>query len=213
MRAAFSQFCTQRLPGSPIYFVLALLLCAPSMAFAGPLEALGLKVGASFTDQSLRFDNREADSERAHRGVAMAAFAEWHMPRIDRLRLVTEGLFIEKGFDSRALSYDANHIALPVLAKLTLLTGEIDLYLFTGPSFEVIPNAPPSGAYDDDRFVLSWHGGSGVSWKWLLGEVRYARDTTQAISGGFFAPDARSSHGWILQIGYQARVRTDREAH
>ncbi len=161
----------------------------------GPVtpESLGLKVGASWTDQSLRLaGDREITGDRTHHGVAMGAFAEWHLPRTDRFGVVTEGVFIQKGFDSGAWSYAANHWAFPVLVKVTLLPGDIAPYLIGGPSFEFASDETSGGAYEDDHFVLSWQAGAGVTWRGALAEFRYARDRTQSLDHSPIVPESRA---------------------
>lgn len=193
--------------GLGILLSLALVVPLPITAWAGPLQSLGLKLGASVIDQSLRLaSGSEFTSDHAHRGVAMGVFAEWRLPRTERLSVVTEGAFLQKGLDSPAWSYGANHWAFPVLAKFTVLPRDSAPYLIGGPSFEFVSDETSGGAYEDDHFVLSWQAGAGVTWRGALAELRYARDRTQSLDHSPFVPDSRASHGWIVQVGYQIRV-------
>lgn len=132
----------------------------------------------------------------------MGVSAEWGILRNRRLGLLTEVLYIEKGLESRRTTYSASHLAFPVLAKLSLAAWPVIPHLLAGPSFEVVVEDPGRG-YEDDRFVLGFQVGGGVTWRDFAAEVRYARDQTQMVDVGYFGTESRASGGWLFLLGWQ----------
>lgn len=168
--------------------LLSLLLLLPSAACAVSFEGLGVKAGWSVYQPDFQYEGQKLFEPDAVMGATGGVSAEWGLRRRSGLNLITELLYIRKGYEGddngRAVDVKATYLSVPLLLKPSL-AGDLKIYVFAGPSLEILLKHDDEPVFDDYRKLgLAANVGLGLNIegpgaKYLI-ELRFVADLTDA---------------------------------
>jgi hypothetical protein len=174
---------------------LVAVIGATGQARGVRLEAAGLKGGAAYVSADFQYEGTEIVEPSAIVQPTAGVFAEWRWSRRSRFNVVTEVSWVRKGYEADRSSIvvgasnpprqvTADFLSVPVLLRSNVRSSDLSLYLFFGPSVEVLLR------HDDDPILDRYHdlaiaGYAGLGFELeldrrasLLAELRFDSEFT-----------------------------------
>ena len=183
---------------NPIFAGIIGILALACAAHAGPVEAVGLKIGVSRARQTLT-DITTTRTYDFRTGASLGLFARW-LP-VGPFSLVTEASFVEKG-NMREVRDETGEMAVlpgryetvvrylsfPMLVRFGHRFGPLEPYAFAGPRVDVLLDTGKTWYEWDDGYqstVWGLEAGAGASLSLnprlaVSLEARYGHDLTDA---------------------------------
>jgi len=185
---------------------LATLMWLPATVEAVDLGSIGMGVGGSWMSQDYDFGN-DPQLEVVDGGVVEPAAGAFLWIRLHhRISAGVEVLYLRKGFESTpvvinssgqvvgetAIQYNVNYLSIPLTARFEIETLPGLLYLFVGPSAEILLSHDEFGQVFENfnTVTAAFHVGVGFERERFGGNIRYSRDFSSSLD----APAA-----WSLQ--------------
>jgi hypothetical protein len=150
-------------------------LLGPGTSRAVSLDAFGIKGGLAWMQPDFQYKGAELLKPDSVLGMVGGVYTEWKAHRRSRFNVLTEVLYVEKGYKAdRTVLFapgtpvndrqvTARYLSLPVLLRSNVQSEGVSLYLFFGPSVEFLLGADADPILDHySHVVITGHAGLGL---------------------------------------------------